>query len=47
VDHAGDGLVGMEPDLAVGLAPDQPDGQATAQLTPVGLVADPAFQAGA
>jgi hypothetical protein len=45
-DDAGDSLVGMPQDLPVGLAPDQPDRQAAAQLTAGGLVADPAVQAG-
>jgi hypothetical protein len=33
-------------DFPAGLAPDQPDRQAPAQLTAGGLVADPAFQPG-
>ena len=37
----------MAEDLSVGLAPDQPDGQAAAQLAAGGLVADPAVQPGA
>ena len=45
-DDAGDGLVGMHQDLPVGLAPDQPDRQAAAQLAAGGLVPDPAVQAG-
>jgi hypothetical protein len=44
-DGPGDRLVGMEQDLTVGLAPDQSDGQAAAQLTAGGLAADPAVQA--
>ena len=39
-DRAGDGLVGMEPDLALLLTPDEPDGQAAAQGAAFGLVAD-------
>jgi hypothetical protein len=45
-DHAGDGLVGMLEDLAVGIAPHQPDGQAAAQFAARGLVADAALQPG-
>ena len=45
-DDAGDGLVGMQQDLPVALAPDQADGQAAAQLAAGGLVPDPAVQAG-
>jgi hypothetical protein len=36
----------MEADLSVGLAPDQADGQAAAQLAAGGLVLDAAFQPG-
>jgi hypothetical protein len=36
----------VEADLPVGLAPDQPDRQAGAQLATGGLVADAAVQAG-
>src|SRR5680860_1047833 len=46
-DHTRDGLVGMHKDLAVGLAPHQPDRQAAAQLTAGGLVADAAVETGA
>ena len=46
-EHADNGLVGVQQDLAVGLAPDQPDGQAAAQLAAGGLVADAAVEAGA
>src|SRR5918996_1277464 len=46
-DHAAHGLVGVQQDLAVFVAPHQPDGQAPAQLASCGLVADAAFQAGA
>ena len=46
-DDAGDGLVGVPADLAVGLTPHQPDRQAAAQLAAGGLVADPAVEAGA
>jgi hypothetical protein len=45
-DDAGDGLIGVEADLAVGLAPDQADGQAAAQLAAGGLVLDAALQPG-
>ena len=45
-DDTGDGLVGMLEDLPVSLAPDQPDGQAAAQLAAGGLVPDPAVQPG-
>ena len=45
--HAGDGLVGMPADLAVGLAPHQPDRQSATQLAAGGLAADPAVEAGA
>ena len=37
----------MPADLAVGLAPDQPDRQPAAQLAAGGLAADPAVEAGA
>jgi hypothetical protein len=37
----------VEADLAVGLAPDQADRQAAAQLAAGGLVLDAAFQPGA
>ena len=43
-DRAADGLVGIEEDLALVLAPDQPDRQRLAQLPALGLVADPALQ---
>ena len=43
----GDRLVRVEADLAVLVAPDQPDRQATAQLAARGLVADAAVQASA
>ena len=46
-DHAGDRLVGVPADLAVGLAPHQPDRQAAAQLAAGGLAADAAVEAGA
>ena len=46
-DRATDLLVGVEADLAVGLAPDEPDRQAPAQLASGGLAADSAFQPGA
>jgi hypothetical protein len=45
-DDAGDGLIGMHQDLPVGLAPDQPDREAAAQLAPGGLVPDRAVQPG-
>ena len=45
-DDAGDGLVGMEADLPVVLAPDQADGQAAAELAAGGLVLDAAFEPG-
>ena len=45
-DDAGDRLIGMEADLPVGFAPDQPDRQAAAQLTAGGLVLDAALQPG-
>ncbi|MGB8383542.1 MAG: hypothetical protein WCG47_20215, partial [Dermatophilaceae bacterium] len=41
---AGDGLVGMPADLAVGVPPDQADGQGAEQLAAGGFVADPAVQ---
>jgi hypothetical protein len=46
-DRALDRLVGVEQQLAVGLAPDQPDRQPAAQLAALRLVADPALEAGA
>ena len=46
-DRATDLLVGVEADLAVGLAPHEPDRQAPAQLASGGLAADSAFQPGA
>jgi hypothetical protein len=45
-DHAGDRLVGMPADLAVGLTPDQPDRQPATQFAPGGLAADPAVEPG-
>ncbi len=45
-DHPGDGFVGVQADLSVGLAPHQPDRQRTAQLAAGGLGADAAVQAG-
>ncbi len=47
VNHAGDRLVGMQPDLTDLLTPDQSDRQTAAQLATLGLVPDPAVQAGA
>ena len=41
----GDRFVGMQPDLAVTLAPDEPDRQTAAQLSARRLVADPAVEA--
>src|SRR5574341_1186888 len=41
---AGDSLVGMEPHLAILLAPEKADRQAAAQFAAGGLVADAAFQ---
>jgi hypothetical protein len=46
-DRAADGLVGIEQDLALLLAPDQPDRQRLPQLPALGLVPDPALQPGA
>ena len=43
-DRAGDGLVGMEPDLALLLSPDEADGQAAAQGAALGLVANAAVE---
>ena len=43
-DRAAHRLVGVEQDLALFLAPDQPDRQRLAQLSARGLVADPALQ---
>ena len=40
-----DRFVGMQPDLAVALAPDEPDRQTAAQLSARRLVADPAVEA--
>ena len=45
-DGGDDGLVGMEADLAVGLAPDKADRQPSAQLTARRLVANAAVEAG-
>ena len=45
-DHAGDSLIGVESDLPVGFAPDQPDRQPATQVAAGGLAADPAVQAG-
>ena len=45
-DDAGDRLIGVEADLPVGLAPDQADRQAAAQLAAGGLVLDAALQPG-
>jgi hypothetical protein len=45
-EHAGDRLIGVEADLPVGLAPDQADRQAAAQLAAGGLVLDAALQPG-
>ena len=41
----GDRFVGMQPDLAVALAPDEPDRQTATQLSAGRLVADPAVEA--
>src|SRR6266545_679876 len=46
-DRAADLLVGVEADLAGGLAPHQPDRQRATQFPSGGLAADPALQAGA
>jgi hypothetical protein len=46
VDDAADGFVGVFEDLPVGLAPDQADRQAGAQLAAGGFVADAAAPAG-
>ena len=46
-DRARDGRIGMEPDLAVRLTPEEPHRQAPPQLAPRGLVADAALEAGA
>src|SRR5215207_194845 len=46
-DRAAHGLVGIEQDLALLLAPHQPDRQRLAQLPAGGLVADPALKPGA
>jgi hypothetical protein len=45
-DHAGDSLIGVESDLSVGFAPDQPDRQPATQVAAGGLAADSAVQAG-
>src|SRR5208282_4667159 len=45
-DHAGDSLIGVESDLSVGFAPDQPGRQPATQVAAGGLAADPAVQAG-
>ena len=45
LDRAADRFVGIEQDLAVVLAPHQPDRQCLAQLPARGLVTDPAVQA--
>ncbi len=45
-DHPGDGLVRVQQDLALVLAPDQPDRQAAPQFPAFGLVAYPAVQPG-
>ena len=47
LDRAPDGLVGVEQDLSLLLAPDEPDRQRLAQLPTPSLVADPALQPGA
>ena len=46
-DRAGDRFVGMEADLAIGVAPDQAHRQTAAQLAARGLVADAAVEASA
>ena len=46
-DRAAHRLVGVEQDLALLIAPHQPDRQRLAQLTARGLVADPALKPGA
>ena len=47
VDRAADRFIGLEQDLAVLLAPHQPDRKRLAQLAARGLVADPTLQPGA
>jgi hypothetical protein len=46
VDGGDDGLVGVEADLAIGLAPDKADRQSSAQFTARRLVANAAVEAG-
>jgi hypothetical protein len=43
-DGVGDRRIGVQAHLAVGLAPDQPNGQSSAQLPACGLVADAAVE---
>jgi hypothetical protein len=44
-DRAGDGLIGMKDHLALALAPEQPDGQTTAQFSTLGFVENGAIEA--
>src|SRR5207249_3728671 len=45
-DGGGNGLVGVEADLAIGLAPDKADRQSSAEFTACCLVANAAVEAG-
>ena len=43
----GDGLIGMEEDFAILITPEEANGEASAQLSPCGLIADASFEPGA